>query len=83
MFGRKKPTTVAGAIASLVQAVEDLDRVQQEQAQLSTDKGIEAGVLLQESDDAFNEAGRAASVATKLREITEPVSALETTPTEA
>lgn len=70
-FGKKKPTTVAAAIAGLVEAVNDLDAVRDAQAQLANDKRVEANQMVMVAEAAESEAEHAASVAAKLREITE------------
>ena len=68
---KKKPTTVAGAIAGLIEAVTNLDTVRDTQAQLALDKRVEANELVMSAEAAETEASYAAAVATKLREITE------------
>ncbi len=73
MFGfTKKPTTVAEAISGLVKAVNDLEAVHEAQFQIVMDKKLEADLAVAAGEAAKREAGHAASVARKLREITEP-----------
>ena len=68
---KKKPTTVAAAIAGLIEAVTNLDTVREKQSQLALDKRVEANELVMAAEAAEGEASYAAAVATKLREITE------------
>ena len=73
MFGFKtKPTTVAAAIAGLVEAVDNLTAVGEAQSALAEQKNTEAQLLSDEANAATLESNRAHTIAGKLREITEP-----------